>query len=172
MASTVLTGSEMPTLTSVICADAGVAMVSAAEPASKTASAPAPRACPWRVRCRIVPSQNFFPAVSRASRAPPSLCTLLDGRKIERASRGGRMAGRLEGKVAVVSGAGCVGPGWGNGRAMAVIFAQEGAKVFAADKNRDAMTKTLARVRDAGGEIEPHESDATDSAQVAKMMSA
>ena len=53
------------------------------------------------------------------------------------------MAGRLQGKVAIVSGAGCVGPGWGNGRAMAVIFAQEGAKVFAVDKNRDAMTETL-----------------------------
>src|ERR1700733_3410790 len=77
------------------------------------------------------------------------------------------MAGRLEGKVAIVSGAGCVGPGWGNGRAMAVIFAQEGAKVFAADKNRDAMTETLARVREAGGEIEPHGCDATDSGQVA-----
>jgi hypothetical protein len=82
------------------------------------------------------------------------------------------MAGRLQGKVAIVSGAGCVGPGWGNGRAMAVIFAQEGAKVFAADKSLDAMTETLARVREAGGEIEPHECDAIDSAQVAKMMRA
>jgi NAD(P)-dependent dehydrogenase (short-subunit alcohol dehydrogenase family) len=82
------------------------------------------------------------------------------------------MAGRLQGKVAIVSGAGCVGPGWGNGRAMAVIFAQEGAKVFAADKNPDAMTETIARVRESGGEIEPHQCDATDSAQVAKMMAA
>ena len=82
------------------------------------------------------------------------------------------MAGRLQGKVAIVSGAGCVGPGWGNGRAMAVIFAQEGAKVFAADKNLDAMTETLARVRDSGGEIVAHQCDATDSAQVANMMSA
>jgi NAD(P)-dependent dehydrogenase (short-subunit alcohol dehydrogenase family) len=80
------------------------------------------------------------------------------------------MTGRLQGKVAIVSGAGCVGPGWGNGRAMAVIFAQEGAKVFAADKNLDAMTETLARVREAGGEIEAHECDATDSAQVEKLM--
>src|SRR5215813_2132913 len=91
---------------------------------------------------------------------------------VARGKPGGSMAGRLQGKVAIVSGAGCVGPGWGNGRAMAVIFAQEGAKVFAADKSRDAMTETLARVREAGGEIEPHECDATDSAQVAKMMSA
>jgi NAD(P)-dependent dehydrogenase (short-subunit alcohol dehydrogenase family) len=82
------------------------------------------------------------------------------------------MAARLKGKVALVSGAGCVGPGWGNGRAMAVIFAQEGAKVFAADKNPDAMSETLARVREFGGEIEAGECDATDSAQVEKMVAA
>jgi NAD(P)-dependent dehydrogenase (short-subunit alcohol dehydrogenase family) len=80
------------------------------------------------------------------------------------------MAGRLQGKVAIVSGAGCVGPGWGNGRAMAVIFAQEGAKVLAADRNLDAMTETLARVREFGGEIAAHECDATDNAQVARMI--
>jgi NAD(P)-dependent dehydrogenase (short-subunit alcohol dehydrogenase family) len=55
---------------------------------------------------------------------------------------------------------------------MAVIFAQEGAKVFAADKNLEAMTETLTRVREAGGEIEPHQCDATDSAQVEKMVAA
>jgi NAD(P)-dependent dehydrogenase (short-subunit alcohol dehydrogenase family) len=82
------------------------------------------------------------------------------------------MGGRLQGKVAIVSGAGCVGPGWGNGRAMAVIFAQEGAKVFAADKNMDAMTETLARVREAGGEIEPHQCDATVGAEVKNMVAA
>ena len=82
------------------------------------------------------------------------------------------MAGRLQGKVAIVSGAGCVGPGWGNGRAMAVIFAQEGARVFAADKSLDAMTETLARVREAGGEIEAHQCDATDGAQVETLMAA
>ena len=38
------------------------------------------------------------------------------------------MTGRLEGKVAIITGAGCVGPGWGNGRAECVRFAQEGAK--------------------------------------------
>src|ERR1700744_97499 len=80
--------------------------------------------------------------------------------------RGSDMAGRLQGKVAIVSGAGCVGPGWGNGRAMAVILAQEGPKVFAADKSLDAMTETLARVRESGGEIEAHQCDAIDSEQV------
>ena len=44
------------------------------------------------------------------------------------------MAGRLQGKIALIVGAGCVGPGWGNGRAACVLFAQEGAKVFAVDR--------------------------------------
>ena len=34
---------------------------------------------------------------------------------------------RVEGEVAIVTGAGCVGPGWGNGRATTVHFAEEGA---------------------------------------------
>ena len=52
------------------------------------------------------------------------------------------MSGRLQGKVALIAGAGCVGPGWGNGRAAAVMFAREGAKVFAVDKSADAMNRT------------------------------
>ena len=39
------------------------------------------------------------------------------------------MSGRLAGKVAIVTGAGSVGPGWGNGRATSVLFAREGARV-------------------------------------------
>ena len=41
------------------------------------------------------------------------------------------MVKRLEGKVALVTGCGSSGPGWGNGKAMAVLFAREGAKVYA-----------------------------------------
>ena len=55
------------------------------------------------------------------------------------------MAGRLAGKVALIAGAGCIGPGWGNGRAAAVMFAREGAKVFAVDKDPDSMAETVAR---------------------------
>jgi NAD(P)-dependent dehydrogenase (short-subunit alcohol dehydrogenase family) len=55
------------------------------------------------------------------------------------------MAGRLADKVAIVTGAGCVGPGWGNGRAAAVLFAQEGALVFAVDRNLNSPTETLYR---------------------------
>ena len=82
------------------------------------------------------------------------------------------MPGRLQGKVALVSGAGCVGPGWGNGRAIAVRFAEEGAKVFAVDRSGEAMKETVARAREAGGEISTYECDVTDSASVAAMIAA
>jgi NAD(P)-dependent dehydrogenase (short-subunit alcohol dehydrogenase family) len=82
------------------------------------------------------------------------------------------MAGRLAGKVAIITGAGCVGPGWGNGRAAAVLFAREGALVFAVDKNRDAMDETVARVHEDGGEIVTYACDVTDSAAVAGMVAA
>jgi NAD(P)-dependent dehydrogenase (short-subunit alcohol dehydrogenase family) len=45
------------------------------------------------------------------------------------------MGDRLKEKVALVSGAGSSGPGWDNGKATAVLFAREGAKIFAADIN-------------------------------------
>jgi hypothetical protein len=79
--------------------------------------------------------------------------------------------GRVEGKVALIVGAGCVGPGWGNGRAAAVLFAFEGAKVFAVDKDTDSMTETVARVGNAG-EIATHVCDALDDAQVGAMAEA
>jgi NAD(P)-dependent dehydrogenase (short-subunit alcohol dehydrogenase family) len=82
------------------------------------------------------------------------------------------MAGRLEGKIAIVTGAGCVGPGWGNGRAVAVRFAQEGARIFAVDKNMDAMTETISRIREAGGEVTPWTCDVTADAEVAAMVEA
>lgn len=82
------------------------------------------------------------------------------------------MAGRLEGKVAIIVGAGCVGPGWGNGRAAAVIFAQEGAKVFAVDLHVETMTETLERVRAVNGDVSAHTCDVTNHDQVSAMVNA
>jgi NAD(P)-dependent dehydrogenase (short-subunit alcohol dehydrogenase family) len=82
------------------------------------------------------------------------------------------MPGRLAGKIAIVTGAGCVGPGWGNGRAAAVLFAQEGAKVFAVDKSAEAMTETLARARHDNNEIVPHYCDVTVASDVEAMVEA
>lgn len=53
---------------------------------------------------------------------------------------------RLEGKVAVITGAGS-----GIGRAMALLFAREGARVLAADINGEAAAQTAAEVEAAGG---------------------
>ena len=46
------------------------------------------------------------------------------------------MMQRFKDKIAVVTGAGCIGPGWGNGRAIAVRLAEEGATVVACDRDR------------------------------------
>jgi NAD(P)-dependent dehydrogenase (short-subunit alcohol dehydrogenase family) len=73
---------------------------------------------------------------------------------------------RLENKVAIVAGAGSVGPGWGNGRATAVRFAEEGARVFAVDRNEDALAETVALVKKAGGKIQTHLCDVTEGAAV------
>ena len=80
--------------------------------------------------------------------------------------------GRLVGKIALISGAGSVGPGWGNGRAMAVRFAEEGASIFAVDQEADRLAETVVRVLAAGGAIETHIADVTDSAAVAALAKA
>ena len=83
----------------------------------------------------------------------------------------GRVEGQVEGKVALITGAGCIGPGWGNGRAAAVLFAREGAKVFAVDKTAEAMAETVARVGN-DGEIATHVCDVLDDTQVVEMTEA
>lgn len=82
------------------------------------------------------------------------------------------MNGRLQDKVAIVIGAGSVGPGWGNGRAMAFRFAQEGARVWAVDRDMSHLEETLARVREIEGTIETHVCDATNSAEVETLVQA
>jgi NAD(P)-dependent dehydrogenase (short-subunit alcohol dehydrogenase family) len=79
---------------------------------------------------------------------------------------------RLAGKVAVVTGAGSVGDGWGNGRATAVVFAREGADVLAVDRDFDALAATLSLVAEHGGTARGHIADVTDSAQVEAMLAA
>ena len=48
----------------------------------------------------------------------------------------------MAGKVAIVTGAGSVGPGWGNGKATATLLARQGAAVFLVDINPAAAEET------------------------------
>ncbi|OPY87730.1 MAG: 2-(R)-hydroxypropyl-CoM dehydrogenase [Smithella sp. PtaU1.Bin162] len=80
------------------------------------------------------------------------------------------MGDRLKGKVAIVTGAGSVGPGWGNGKATAVLFAREGAKVFAVDMNLTAAQETKSIIDKEGGLCAVHQTNVTNAAEVREMV--
>lgn len=61
------------------------------------------------------------------------------------------MAGRLAGKVAIVTGAGSRGEGIGNGKAAAVLFAREGASVLCADLIAARAAETVDMITSEGG---------------------
>lgn len=70
---------------------------------------------------------------------------------------------RLDGKVAIVTGAGSAGPGWGNGKAAAVLLARQGAAVFALDIHAEAVEETLSIIRAEGGTAMAHIADVRSS---------
>ncbi len=76
------------------------------------------------------------------------------------------MGERLKNKVAIVTGAGSVGPGWGNGKATAVLFAREGAKVFAVDINLAAAEETKSIIDREGGQCSIRKVDVSKSEEV------
>ena len=80
------------------------------------------------------------------------------------------MGERLKGKVALVTGAGSIGPGWGNGKATSVLFAREGAKVFAVDLNPEAAEETRALIEREGGVCRTHQADVAKAAGVQRMV--
>jgi len=74
---------------------------------------------------------------------------------------------RLNGKVAIIVGAGQK-PGMtiGNGRATAILFAREGARIFAIDRNLDSAEETVELIRKEGGEACAFQADVTDEASL------
>ena len=76
------------------------------------------------------------------------------------------MTARLAGKVALVFGAGSSGPGWSNGKASAVVYAREGARVMAVDMSEAAACETRQLIRDEGGECEAIRADVREAAEI------
>ncbi len=76
---------------------------------------------------------------------------------------------RLEGKVAIVTGAGSSGSGIGNGKATAVLFAREGAKVLLVDQVKARAEETLAMIHEDEGVASVFQADVT-SAEECRLM--
>jgi NAD(P)-dependent dehydrogenase (short-subunit alcohol dehydrogenase family) len=80
------------------------------------------------------------------------------------------MGERVKGKVVIVTGAGSSGPGWGNGKAAAVLYAREGARVLAADRRREAAEETQAIIASEGGTCAVFAGDVAQSCDVQAMV--
>jgi NAD(P)-dependent dehydrogenase (short-subunit alcohol dehydrogenase family) len=79
--------------------------------------------------------------------------------------RGKLMANRLKNKTAIITGAGT-----GIGKAIARIFAAEGARVSVCGRTKQTLQETLAEIRKAGGEGIALPCDVSDSAQVERLV--
>jgi NAD(P)-dependent dehydrogenase (short-subunit alcohol dehydrogenase family) len=80
------------------------------------------------------------------------------------------MSGRVQDKQVIVFGAGSSGPGWGNGKAAAVLYAREGARVVCVDVDPVAAQETVGLIQAEGGQACAFEADVTDSARVATVV--
>ncbi|MEO4000595.1 SDR family NAD(P)-dependent oxidoreductase [Mesorhizobium sp. CAU 1732] len=76
------------------------------------------------------------------------------------------MVDRLKDKSAIVFGAGSSGPGWGNGKAAAVAYAREGARVACVDLSEDAAEETAQIIRAEGFDAIAIAADVTELASV------
>ena len=78
----------------------------------------------------------------------------------------------MQDKVVVVMGAGSVGPGWGNGRAIAVRMVEEGARVMAFDISADRLAETVSRANTVraqhGGDIATGTCDVRSNQSIAE----
>jgi NAD(P)-dependent dehydrogenase (short-subunit alcohol dehydrogenase family) len=80
------------------------------------------------------------------------------------------MAGRLAGKVAIVTGAGSRGPGLGNGKATSILFAREGAHVLCVDLAKERAEETVGVIRGEGGQAAAFAADVTRAADCDAMV--
>jgi NAD(P)-dependent dehydrogenase (short-subunit alcohol dehydrogenase family) len=82
-------------------------------------------------------------------------------------------AGRVEGKVAIVTGAGSTpGAGIGTGKACAVVLAREGARLLLVDLHPERAEETKQIIEDEGGEAEVFAADVTRASDCQSMVKA
>jgi NAD(P)-dependent dehydrogenase (short-subunit alcohol dehydrogenase family) len=81
-------------------------------------------------------------------------------------------ARRLDGKVAIVTGGGSRGPGIGTGRAAAVLFARNGARVLVVDRDEAAAKTTVDMITEEGGEAMAFAADLTSDDDCTAMTTA
>ena len=79
---------------------------------------------------------------------------------------------RLAGKVAIITGAGSSGPGVGNGKAAAILFAREGAQVLLVDAVPERAEETLAVIKAEGGIASVFAADVTNAEDCRRMVAA
>ena len=77
---------------------------------------------------------------------------------------------QLDGKVAIVSGAGAAAGGIGNGRAAAILLARAGARIVAVDRDLERAAETVAMIQAEGGEAFAQAADATIEADCQTMV--
>jgi NAD(P)-dependent dehydrogenase (short-subunit alcohol dehydrogenase family) len=78
----------------------------------------------------------------------------------------------LTGKVAIVTGAGSIGPGWGNGKATATLLARQGASVLLVDINEAAANETRQIIEGEGNTCAVHHCNMLKSVEVQEMVQA
>jgi NAD(P)-dependent dehydrogenase (short-subunit alcohol dehydrogenase family) len=82
------------------------------------------------------------------------------------------MKRRLEGKVAIVTGAGSRGEGWGNGMTIAILFAREGAQVLLVHRDEAVAQRTLSVIQEEGGSAAVYRGDVAIEADLKGMVDA
>jgi NAD(P)-dependent dehydrogenase (short-subunit alcohol dehydrogenase family) len=90
---------------------------------------------------------------------------------IDNKNSGVRMSKRLDGKVVLVIGSGSSASGWSNGKAISVLSAREGAKVFGFDINLDAAKETADLIVAEGGTAAYLQGDASSSEDIQAVVS-
>jgi NAD(P)-dependent dehydrogenase (short-subunit alcohol dehydrogenase family) len=82
------------------------------------------------------------------------------------------MGERVKGKAIIVTGAGSIGAGIGNGKASGILYAREGGRVLLVDRDLAAADETRRLIADAGGQAMAFACDVTSSAECHRMVHA